>query len=138
MEKVLRLTSEQRADLVAYLDGELDESPTQEIDRILARSAVARHEVEALSRAWEMLDILPRPKASSTFTERTMSTLQLAEAPRDFSGHPLVALRTAGWLQDQSSRPGEAVQLAAGESAPVESGPDRPGAEACRWLRGEG
>ncbi len=91
MEKVIRLTSEQRADLVAYLDGELEESPSQEIDRILARSAVARHEVEALSRAWEMLDILPRPKASSTFTERTMSTLQLAEAPRNFSGHPLFA-----------------------------------------------
>lgn len=88
MEKVVRLTADQRANLVAYLDGELDDAPTQEIDHILARSEVARHEVEALSRAWEMLDILPRPKASTEFTERTMSTLQLKEAPHRFSDQP--------------------------------------------------
>ena len=97
MEKSVRLTSEQRANLVAYLDGELEDYPSQEIDRILARSEVARHEVEALSRVWEMLDILPCPKASSTFTERTMSTLQLAESPRRLSNQPwLASVQRAG------------------------------------------
>lgn len=90
MEKVLRLTAEQRANLVAYLDGELEDVPSQEIDRILARSEVARHEVEALSRAWEMLEILPRPKASNAFTERTMSTIRLAESPHGWTDHPLL------------------------------------------------
>ena len=94
MEKVARLTAEQREDLVAYLDGELEDVPSQEIDRILARSDVARHEVEALSRAWEMLDILPRSNASSEFTSRTMATVKLEEVPHDFSGRPwFIALR---------------------------------------------
>lgn len=88
MEKVKRLTQEQREDLVAYLDGELDDSESQEIDRILARSDVARHEVEVLSRAWEMLDLLPKPKAGTEFTERTMTTLRLKEVPSDFTDQP--------------------------------------------------
>lgn len=88
MEKVSRLTQEQRENLVAYLDGELDDNPSQEIDRILARSEVARHEVEALSRAWEMLDLLPHPKASAEFTQQTMATLKLEEVPYSISDQP--------------------------------------------------
>lgn len=88
MEKVKRLTQDQRENLVAYLDGELDDSESQEIDRVLARSDVARHEVEVLSRAWEMLDLLPKPKAGTEFTERTMTTLRLKEVPSDFSDRP--------------------------------------------------
>jgi anti-sigma factor RsiW len=103
MEKVARLTQEQRENLVAYLDGELDEAPSQEIDRILARSEVARHEVEALSRAWEMLDLLPRPRVPADFTEKTMTTLRLEEVPLRFADQPwFVFLRrgsvAAGWL----------------------------------------
>lgn len=88
MEKVQRLTQDQRENLVAYLDGELDESQSQEFDRILARSDVARHEVEVLSRAWEMLDLLPTPKAGSEFTEKTMTTLRLQEVPANFTEQP--------------------------------------------------
>ena len=88
MEKVSRLTQEQRDNLVAYLDGELDETESQQIDRVLARSEVARHEVEALSRAWDMLELLPTSKASSEFTNRTMSTLQLAETSFDYAEQP--------------------------------------------------
>lgn len=88
MEKVPRLTQEQRENLVAYLDGELEETDSQLIDRILAKSDVARHEVEALSRAWEMLDLLPRPKASSEFTEKTMTTLRLNEIPSNITDQP--------------------------------------------------
>lgn len=88
MEKVKRLTQDQRENLVAYLDGELEDSESQEIDRILARSDVARHEVEALSRAWEMLDLLPTPKARAEFTEKTMTTLRLQEIPSDFTDQP--------------------------------------------------
>ncbi len=81
MEKTLRLTAEQRDDLVAYLDGELPDAQAQQIDQVLARSEVARHEVEALARTWEMLDVLPTLKAPPEFTERTMSTLKVAEVP---------------------------------------------------------
>ncbi len=91
MEKVSRLTQDQRENLVAYLDGELEEAPSQEIEKILARSDVARHEVEALSRAWEMLDLLPHSKASSEFTDKTMATLKLEEVPLNITEQPWFA-----------------------------------------------
>ena len=73
MEKTLRLSAEQREDLVAYLDGELPDQKAQLIDQVLARSEVARHEVEALARTWEMLDVLPTPKAPSEKRSRRSS-----------------------------------------------------------------
>lgn len=91
MEKTLRLSAEQRDDLVAYLDGELPDTKAQDIDKVLARSEVARHEVEALARTWEMLDVLPTPKAPPEFTERTMTTLKVAEVPFDITEQPWFA-----------------------------------------------
>jgi hypothetical protein len=79
MAKALRLTAEQRDDLVAYLDGELEEAQTQYLDQVLARSEVARHEVEALARTWELLDLLPKPNATDGFTDRTLTTLRVSE-----------------------------------------------------------
>ena len=112
MEKVLRLSADQRDDLVAYLDGELPDAVAQAIDQVLARSEVARHEVEALARTWEMLDALPTPNASEEFLERTMTTLKVGEVPYDITEHPwfgllkkgavvavwLAALGVSGWL----------------------------------------
>ncbi len=91
MEKVLRLSADQRDDLVAYLDGELPDPVAQAIDQVLARSEVARHEVEALARTWEMLDALPVPKASAEFTDRTMTTLKVGEVPYDITEQPWFA-----------------------------------------------
>ena len=79
MEKIQRLSAQQRADLAAYLDGELDEAYSQEIERLLARSPVARNDVECLIRTWEMLDLLPREKTTEDFTERTMSAISIDE-----------------------------------------------------------
>ena len=99
MEKTVRLNAEQRDDLVAYLDGELPDVKAQQIDQVLARSEVARHEVEALARTWEMLDVLPTLKAPPEFTERTMTTLKVAEVPFDITGQPWFAyLRTGAVL----------------------------------------
>lgn len=112
MEKTLRLSADQREDLVAYLDGELPDQKAQLIDQVLARSEVARHEVEALARTWEMLDVLPTPKAPPEFTERTMTTLKVEEAPFNLTEQPwfvilkrvavvclwLVAIGLSGWI----------------------------------------
>ena len=88
MAKTLRLSADQRDDLVAYLDGELPDGQAQAIDQVLAQSEVARHEVEALARTWEMLDALPVPKASSEFVERTMTTLKVGEVPYNITEQP--------------------------------------------------
>ncbi len=79
MAKITRLTAEQRENLTAYLDGELDEAATQDIEQVLAASEVARHEVDMLSRTWDLLNVLPTHKASEEFTQKTMSNLRAAE-----------------------------------------------------------
>lgn len=71
-----RLTSAERANLVAYLDGELNEAEAQAIATKLTKSATARREIEALEKAWELLDYLPRSKASDDFTARTLTEVE--------------------------------------------------------------
>lgn len=68
-----RLSSEERSNLVAYLDDELDDADKQLIATKLTQSMTARRELDALRKTWEMLDLLPRPQASGDFTERTLS-----------------------------------------------------------------
>jgi anti-sigma factor RsiW len=76
-----RLTPVERANLVAYLDGELNEAESRAIATKLTQSPTARREVEALERTWDLLDLLPRPTASEQFTERTMTEVRnLADA----------------------------------------------------------
>ena len=87
MAKLARLNPEQRDNLAAYLDGELEETATQEIEQILAVSEVARHEVDMLSRTWDMLNSLPTHKASEEFTQKTVSSMRAAER----TGPPLAS-----------------------------------------------
>ena len=68
-----RLTPYERANLVAYLDGELDEQESRAIATKLAHSATARRELEYLEKTWELLDYLPKPSVSGDFTVRTLS-----------------------------------------------------------------
>ena len=83
MEILTRLTTEQRDNLTAYLDGELDEDGTRQIETVLANSTVARNDVEVLAKTYELLDLLPRPRASGEFTEKTMQTAKLGEVRKD-------------------------------------------------------
>lgn len=69
------LSAEERDNLVAYLDGELNEAAARELESKLARNPDARLELEALKRSYELLDYLPRPDASPQFTSRTMQRL---------------------------------------------------------------
>ena len=69
------LSDEDRADLVAYLDGELDEESAQALEARLNLDAEARAEADQLRRTWELLDFLPRPQPSLRFTHRTLERL---------------------------------------------------------------
>lgn len=71
------LNEEDRANLAAFLDGELDEEATQALEAKLSVDPEARQEVDALRQAWSMLDYLPRPEPSPNFTHRTMERLAL-------------------------------------------------------------
>ena len=72
----LRLSPTERANLVAYLDGELTDAEARAIATTLTSSATARRELEVLEKTWELLDHLPRPKASEQLTARTLTQVQ--------------------------------------------------------------
>lgn len=63
------------ADLIAFLDGELDEQAAQEIEAKLGRDPRARAEAESLRRTWDLLDYLPKPEPSTDFTHRTLDRI---------------------------------------------------------------
>jgi anti-sigma factor RsiW len=104
MHKIPRLTQDQRSNLVAYLDGELPEQATKEIDQVLTKSPAVRHDVEMLARTWDLLDELPRLSSGEDFTARTLSVIKDEEAPR-----PLVPQALIDWLQSQQLRRGAIV-----------------------------
>jgi hypothetical protein len=72
-----RLSPAERANLVAYIDRELNDAESRAIATKLTQSVTARRELEALEKTWELLDFLPRPQPSAGFTERTLSEVQL-------------------------------------------------------------
>jgi anti-sigma factor RsiW len=91
------LTEEERADLVAYLDGELAGEARHAIETKVHLDPTWRTEAEALKRTWDLLDYLPRPEPSPSFTQRTLSRL----APVDRAAGPKQSTgrwRLARWL----------------------------------------
>jgi anti-sigma factor RsiW len=62
-------------ELVAYLDGELDERTAHDLEQKLQADAVLRREADGLKRTWELLDFLPQPEPTPTFTSRTLDKL---------------------------------------------------------------
>jgi anti-sigma factor RsiW len=72
MAKLPPLSDEDRENLVAYLDGELGSKAARALEAKLNLDAEARAEAEALRRTWEMLDYLPRPEPTATFSSRTL------------------------------------------------------------------
>lgn len=71
-------------ELTAYLDGELDPKDAEAVAARLSRDPGLRAEAEALQRAWDVLDVLPRPQPSAAFATRTVS--QVNPVPGGGSG----------------------------------------------------
>jgi ferric-dicitrate binding protein FerR (iron transport regulator) len=65
----------EQADLVAYLDGELTGEAARALEARLSLDPAARAEAEALRRTWALLDYLPQPQPSPSFTHRTLERL---------------------------------------------------------------
>lgn len=85
MDKLSRLTTEDRENLAAYLDGELDDQGTQRIESLLVQSSVARNDVELLSKTYDLLEELPRPSAPNDFVEKTLATAKMEEVKTPIS-----------------------------------------------------
>jgi anti-sigma factor RsiW len=67
--------------LIAYLDGELNDASAAEVEQQLAGDPALRREIEQLTRTWELLDVLPSSRASSEFTSKTMTAIRTTQAP---------------------------------------------------------
>lgn len=69
-------------DLVAYLDGELEEVDTQAVESKLAVDEDARKKAEKLKKTFDLLDYLPKPEPSPNFASRTLTQINpTAERP---------------------------------------------------------
>jgi ferric-dicitrate binding protein FerR (iron transport regulator) len=89
------LTEQEHADLVAYLDGELEGEAARAMAARISLDPQVRAEADALSRAWEMLEYLPKAEPSPTFTHRTVERIS-ALGPARPGRHRTWAL-ALGW-----------------------------------------
>src|SRR3954452_526203 len=78
---VKRLSDDERAELVAYLDGEATGDARRAVEAKLSLDVNWRAEAESLKRTWDLLDFLPRPEPDPDFTQRTMSKLNPIRRP---------------------------------------------------------
>lgn len=96
------------AELVAYLDGELDPATTRKVEARLAQDPAARARAAELQKSFELLDYLPKPEPSPNFTTRTLDRL------------PVVKESGPAKLKPPAPRPASAVST----SIPVPLEPD--------------
>lgn len=98
----IEIDEEQRTEIVAYLDGELDPEAAARIQRLLAENAAARRAAEELTIAWEALDSLDEVRASENFTQKTVTNIQaLAETESARRAAPFDLKRgmmLGGWI----------------------------------------
>jgi hypothetical protein len=69
------MSEQERSDLVAFLDGELAGEAARKMETRLSQDATVRAEADALKRAWDLLDFLPKPEPSPSFTHRTLDRI---------------------------------------------------------------
>src|SRR5436190_13756244 len=72
------LSDDERDELVAYLDGEVDAETARAVEAKLNRDPRIRTEADALRKSYDLLDFLPRPEPSPSFTQRTMTRASVA------------------------------------------------------------
>ena len=67
-------------DLIAYLDGEVDASTRQGIERCLAQDPQLLQRMREHQQAWDLLDELPREEVSDGFAQTTLQMVAVAAA----------------------------------------------------------
>ena len=65
-------------DLVAYLDGELEDQASRRLEERLANDAAARARLRSLATSWDLLDHLPKAAMDENFTRTTVQMVALA------------------------------------------------------------
>jgi hypothetical protein len=97
------------AELVAYLDGELDAPAARRLEDRMAADPDLRARAAALKKTFDLLDYLPRPEPSATFATRTLDRL-----PAVRSGSGVVAAPSAPSGLAISSTPSSLIPAPSG------------------------
>lgn len=72
------LSDDERDELIAYLDGEADADTARNVEAKMNRDPRVRNEAEALRKTYDLLDYLPKPEPSPSFTHKTLTRASLA------------------------------------------------------------
>jgi anti-sigma factor RsiW len=91
------LTDDDRAELVAYLDGELDATTAERVEERLRTDPRIRAEADAYRQTWALLDYLPQADPSPTLASRTMQQLSALRTIPDPASRRWPSLRTWAW-----------------------------------------
>jgi hypothetical protein len=78
MEPAANTGSVSEEDLVAYLDGELDQSGTRRIEQLLGTDPEVRARLQSLERSWRLLDTLDRAVPDDSFTRTTLEMVAVS------------------------------------------------------------
>ena len=62
-------------ELVAYLDGELDDSSVRRVEQRLAEDPQYRERMQELEKTWRLLDNLPQVRVEESFTKSTVEMI---------------------------------------------------------------
>ncbi|MFO0826275.1 MAG: hypothetical protein U0792_24685 [Gemmataceae bacterium] len=89
------------AELVAYLDGELEPLAARKVENRLATDPAARDKAAALKKTYDLLDYLPKPEPSPTFTSRTLERLPVSKSTPT---QPVVEAARSGQLRQSLRR----------------------------------
>jgi anti-sigma factor RsiW len=87
------------AQLVAYLDGELDVDESRRIEEALATDPKVRNLLQQLERSWELMDRLPRAEVDENFARTTVEMIAVqAEEDLEREQKQLPRRRRRAWL----------------------------------------
>ena len=87
------------ADLIAYLDGELDTEATHQLEERLSEDADLRRRLQQHQAAWDLLDELPNPRVDERFAQTTVEMVAgSAKDEVDQAQHRAGRRRRVVWL----------------------------------------
>jgi anti-sigma factor RsiW len=85
-------------DMVAYLDGELDDQASRRIEELLVANPKVRETLQQLEHTWDLLDELGQGEVDETFTRSTLEMVVQAAAEDARQEQTAVARPLRRWL----------------------------------------
>lgn len=92
------VSDQEREQLSAYLDQELDPAAAEAVTEALTQRPEVRREAETFRKTWDLLDYLPRPTAPASFTEQTLTRLESTKGLLLRQGIRWRRYAIAGWV----------------------------------------